>query len=91
MTNYTCGRFQSETDVNASVTAAVLLLLLAAVTAIVMYLVSQGVCNTPTVTFPSTPQEFKLIDEDEEEEDDGQGDGLITSESVVNAVPDEIV
>jgi hypothetical protein len=90
MTNYTCGRFQSETDVNASVTAAVLLLLLAAVTAIVMYFVSQGVCNTPSVTFPNTPQEFKLIDDDEED-DDGHGDGLITSESVVNAAPDENV
>ena len=89
MTNYTCGRFRSEDDVNASVTAAVLLLVLAFVTATIMYCASQGwICS------PSTPKPFKLLEDDDDTEDElgNAPQGLLTTESVLNAdVPNDAV
>lgn len=85
MTNYTCGRFRSEEDVNASVTAAVLLLVLAFVTATVMYCVSQGWICSPSSSFSSTPKPFTLLEEDEDDEDEHAPEGLLTTESVMSA------
>lgn len=84
MTNYTCGRFRSEEDVNASVTAAVLLLVLAFVTATVMYCVSQRWICSPSSSFSSTPKPFTLLEEDEDDETETAPHGLLTAESVLN-------
>lgn len=94
MTNYTCGRFRSEDDVNASVTAAVLLLVLAFVTATIMYCASQGWICSQSSSFSSTPKPFKLLEDDDDTEDElgNAPQGLLTTESVLNAdVPNDTV
>ena len=87
MTNYTCGRFHSETDVTASVTAAVILLALAFVTATVLYCAFRGWITTPTFSLKPTPTEFKLLDEEDSDDNDTsqtQPEGLIEAETVLH-------
>ena len=90
MTNYTCGRFHSETDVTASVTAAVILLVLAFVTASILYCAFQGWVTTPTFSLKPTPTEFKLLDDEDSDDNDdsrNQPEGLIEAETVLH-LPD---
>ena len=95
--NYTCGRFKTEHDANASVTAAVLLLALAFVSAVSIYCFMRGWIPAPSVFSVPRPVEFNLLDDDEDDENSGYPDdyvdkpapdvpnGLLTAETSTNA------
>jgi hypothetical protein len=88
--NYTCGRFRSETDVTASVTAAVILLALAFATAVALYCAFRGWIRVPACATKSGPIEFKLLDDDDDGNEldvDTVHAGLITAESTVGESP----